>query len=321
LALTLGGRGEDWYPEVELLVQVRTEMFEGFTSDYIDAGTTKIFLRRAGTGAPLLLLHGFPETHAMWHAVAPALVRDFTVVCADLRGYGASGAPPSSEDHSPYAKRAMGEDMIAVMGKLGFDRFAVAGHDRGGRVAYRMALDSPRDISHLGVLDIIPTSEAFGRADSRLTLGYWPWSFMSQPEPMPERLVAADPAAVIDNVIAHWGTEAASFSPELRRLYIEALRQPETIHAICEEFRAAATRDVENDKRDRAQGRKIECPTLVLWGEKGPLDTWYADSGGPLGIWRAWATNLTGRAIGGGHFFPEGNPEETTTALREFFRS
>lgn len=295
-------------------------MFEHFEAATLHGDGSSIFVRRKGEGAPLLLLHGFPETHLMWHAIAPALAQEFSVVCADLRGYGASGKPMSSDDHAPYAKRAMGQDMIAIMEELGFPRFSVAGHDRGGRVAYRMALDFPDRIERLAVLDIVPTSEAFGRADARFALGYWPWLLLAQPAPLPERLIGGDPAALIDNALMHWGTNPSSFPPELKRAYIEALNS-EAVHAICEEFRAAATLDVANDEADRAAGHRIACPTLALWGKGGPLDTWYSASGGPLRIWQDWAQDASGHAIEGGHFFPEQNAEETKSALRAFFRT
>src|SRR5437867_74790 len=172
---------------------VSKSMFDGFAALTIDVGETVIFIRRKGNGPPLLLLHGFPETHLMWHSVAPVLADAFTVVCADLRGYGASGKPASTPDHMPYAKSAMARDMVRLMVRLGFSRFNVAGHDRGGRVAYRMALNHPDKIERLAVLDIIPTGEAFARADMRLALGYWPWSLLAQPEPLPERLIATNP--------------------------------------------------------------------------------------------------------------------------------
>jgi haloacetate dehalogenase len=295
------------------------EVFDGFEPATVDVGETSIFVRRKGNGRPLLLLHGFPETHLMWHAIAPALADEFAVVCADLRGYGGSGKPPSSADHAPYAKRAMALDMVRLMESLGFERFAVVAHDRGGRVAYRIALDHPGSIERLAVMDIIPTSEAFARADDRFALGYWPWSLLAQPEPLPERLISADPNAIVDNALSAWGSETASFPAEVRQVYVDALHDPATAHAICEEYRAAATLDRAEDDADQCDGRRIICPTLVLWGAGGALDEWYEDAGGPLGIWREWATDVRGSTIAGGHFFPETNPRETLAALRAFF--
>jgi haloacetate dehalogenase len=294
-------------------------MFDGFETATVDADETSIFVRRKGNGPPLLLLHGFPETHAMWHAVAPALADSFTVICADLRGYGASGKPPSTSDHAPYSKAAMARDMVQTMQRLGLSRFSVAGHDRGGRVAYRMALDHPDCIARLAVLDIIPTGAVFERADMHLTLGYWPWSLLAQPEPLPERMITASADAVVDNALTAWGSNRKSFPPEVRAAYVVSLRDPATVHAICEEYRAAATLDFAQDMNDRKMNRRITCPTLALWSKDGPLDHWYADAGGPLGIWRDWASDLTGHPIEGGHFFPEHNSRETAIELRAFF--
>jgi haloacetate dehalogenase len=294
-------------------------MFDGFEASTVDADETTIFIRRKGNGPPLLLLHGFPETHAMWHAVAPTLADAFTIICADLRGYGASGKPPSTPDHAPYSKAAMARDMVQMMQRLGFSRFSVAGHDRGGRVAYRMALDHPDCIARLAVLDIIPTGEVFERADMRLTLAYWPWSLLAQPEPLPERMITASADAVVDNALTGWGSDRNSFPADVRAAYVVALRDPATVHAICEEYRAAATLDFAQDINDRKMSRRITCSTLALWGKGGPLDHWYADAGGPLGVWRDWANDVTGHPIEGGHFFPEHNPRETAAQLRAFF--
>ena len=292
---------------------------DGFDVLEIDAGETRIFVRRAGSGPPLLLLHGFPQTHLMWRDIAPMLARNFTVVCADLRGYGRSGCPPSAPDHAPYSKRAMARDMARVMDALGFGRFSVAGHDRGGRVAYRLALDHPQRVQRLAVLDILPTETVWARADARLALGYWPWSLLAQPAPLPERLLAAAPEAVVDNALGGWGSPAGVFGPEVRAAYVDALRDPAHVHAICEEYRAAATLDREHDQADLAAGRRIGCPVLALWGAGGALDTWYAREGGPLALWRAWSDDVQGHAVDAGHFFPEEAPGPTAGALRRFF--
>lgn len=292
-----------------------------FHTSVIETGEAAIFVRSAGAGPPVLLLHGFPETHLMWRSVAPRLAREFTVVCADLRGYGASACPASAPDHAPYAKRAMARDMVTVMERLGFPRFAVAGHDRGGRVAYRMALDHPTRVTRLAVLDVVPTEAAWERADAEFALAYWPWSLLAQPEPLPERLVAGAPEAIVDGALGGWGTPASAFPPDVRDAYVEALRDPARAHTICEEYRAAATLDREHDRVDRADGRRIACPVLALWGAGGPLDTWYADAGGPLGVWRQWCDRVDGRAVRAGHFFPEECPEETADALGRFLAS
>jgi haloacetate dehalogenase len=293
-------------------------VLEGFAASEVQTAETSIFVRRAGAGPPILLLHGFPQTHLMWRAVAPLLARHFTVVCADLRGYGRSGCPPSTPDHAPYAKRAMALDMVAVMEQLGFPRFSLAGHDRGGRVAYRLALDHPDRIERIAVLDILPTADAWERADARFALGFWPWSLLAQPEPLPERLVSGAPEAVVADALDGWGSSPHVFPPEVRAAYVDALRDPARVHAICEEYRAAATIDREHDEADRRRGRRIACPLLALWSGRGALNRWYASAGGPLALWRAWADDVQGHALDAGHFFPEELPDETAEALNRF---
>lgn len=294
-------------------------MLDGFSPAEIEAGEARIFLRSAGSGPAILLLHGFPQTHIMWRSVGPLLARNHTVICADLRGYGRSSCPASAPDHTPYAKRAMARDMVFVMEQLGFRQFSVAGHDRGGRVAYRIALDYPDRIDRLAVLDILPIDMAWDRADARFALGFWPWSLLAQPEPLPERILSAVPDAIIDNALGEWGSRGDVFPPEVRDAYTEVLRDPEHAHAICEEYRAAATIDAAHDRADRENGRRICCPLLVLWSADGPLDTWYAGEGGPLGLWRLWSDDAHGHALTGGHFFPEENPLQTGQALSRFF--
>jgi haloacetate dehalogenase len=294
-------------------------MLDGFETAEVETGETIIFVRWSGSGLPILLLHGFPQIHLMWRGVAPLLARRFTVVCADLRGYGRSGCPTSAPDHAPYAKRAMARDMVAVMERLGFSRFSIAGHDRGGRVAYRLALDHPSRVERLAVLDVLPTGTVWARADARFALAYWPWSLLAQPEPLPERLIGAAPEAVVDDALARWGSPSTVFGPEIRAAYVEALRDPTRVHAICEEYRAAATLDRAHDDADRKSGRRIECPLLALWSGRGALSNWYVDAGGPLELWRAWCDHVEGRALDGGHFFPEEIPTETADALDRFF--
>jgi haloacetate dehalogenase len=293
--------------------------FDGFETAEVQTGETHIFLCRSGTGPPLLLLHGFPQTHLMWRAVAPLLARRFTVICPDLRGYGRSGCPPSRPDHAPYTKRAMAKEMVAVMEQLGFARFFVAGHDRGGRVAYRLALDHPEKVERLAVLDVIPTADAWTRADSRFATAFWPWSLLAQPEPLPERLILGAPEAVIDNALGDWGSPAEAFSKEVRAAYAEALSDPKHVHAICEEYRAASTLDIEHDEADRKAKRRIDCPVLALWSGRGGLNHWYADEGGPLALWRQWANDVRGGALDAGHFFPEEVPVGTADELGRFF--
>ena len=294
-------------------------MFEGFEERRISAATTTLYARIGGTGPPLLLIHGFPETHLMWRHVAPALSDRFTLVCVDLPGQGESSIPGSGGKKHPFSKRAMAHELVEAMRRLGFERFFVAGHDRGGRVAYRIALDHPSVVDRLAVLDVVPIFDAWKGADARLTLAFWPWSLLAQPAPLPERLIGACPEAVIDDAVTQWGTAEACFPADIREAYAQQLRDPRRLHAICEEFRSAATVDRDNDSADLQAGRKIMCPLLLLWDEAGALARWYADAGGPIGIWKGWASDVRGKPMPGGHFFPEANPEATAEALRRFF--
>ena len=298
----------------------RFQTIQGFSADEIETEETTIFVATAGSGPPLLLLHGFPETHLMWRDVAPLLAARFTVVCAELRGYGRSGCPPSDPGHGPYSKRAMARDMLAVMESLGFSRFSVVGHDRGGRVAYRLALDHPDRVDRLAVLDVVPTETSWERADDRFALAYWPWSLLAQPEPLPERILMATAEAIVDDALANWGSSPATFPPGVRDAYVEVLRDPAHAHAICEEYRAAASLDREHDRTDVAHRNRIPVPVLAVWTANGPLAEWYVDPG-PLATWRDWAEDIRGRTIDAGHFFPEEAPEETAEILSEFLRS
>jgi haloacetate dehalogenase len=279
----------------------------------IEVGDNTIFVRRYGSGAPLLMVHGFPRTSLMWRYMAPQLASNHTVVCVDLRGYGRSGVPDSTEDHYPYTKRVMGNELVALMDKLGFAKFDLVGHDRGGRVSYRLTLDHPEKVRRLAVFDVIPISEAWGHADTKFAMTFWPWSLLSQKAPLPEKYLVAAPDAVFDNPFG-----AGSFSPDVKAEYMQTYRDPVRAHAICEEYRAAAGLDIEHDKVDQRESRRITCPMLHLWAAGGPLDTFYEQEGGPLGIWRKWANNVQGQAIKGGHFFPEENPTETTELLKRF---
>lgn len=284
-------------------------MFEGFELEMVDAGGVTVRVRRGGSGPPLLLLHGYPQTHVMWHKIAPMLARDFTVIAPDLRGYGDSGKPPTTPTHEPYSKRAMARDQIALMRHFGHQRFAVAGHDRGGRCAYRLALDHPSSVSRLAVLDVIPTGEAFRRADMAFGLGYWHWFFLAQPSPLPERLIGADPDAYFfPDLHLPWRDGEALAD------YLRCVRDPGTIHAMCEDYRAGASVDFDLDEADRGV-RRIACPLLALWGRQGRLEAWYD----VLAIWRVWADNVWGQSIDCGHYLPEEAPEATCAALRDFF--
>src|SRR5262249_43619549 len=209
-----------------LALQGSVGTMDDFETAAVETGETSIFVRWAGSGSPILLLHGFPQTHLMWRRVAPLLAENFTVVCADLRGYGRSGCPVSTPDHAPYAKRAMAHDMVIVMERLGFRHFSVAGHDRGGRVAHRMAPDHPQRVGGPAVPDVLPTGTVWDRADARFALAYWPWSLLAQPEPLPERILAAVPEAVVDNALGSWGSPATVFPPDVRAAYVDAFRDP-----------------------------------------------------------------------------------------------
>jgi haloacetate dehalogenase len=288
-------------------------MFEGFEEFDLATSTTTIHGRRGGAGPTVLLLHGIPETHLMWHRVAPALAERFTVVATDLRGYGDSGKPPSTDDHGPYSMRELASDQVEVMRTFGHERFAVVGHDRGARCAYRMALDHPDAVERLAVLDIVPTADAFDRTDLEFRAGFWVWQFLAAPEPVPERLIAAAPDVLVQHMLDSWSDDPEAFPPELRAEYVAKFADKDTIHAICEEYRAAGTLDYEHDLADRGT-RKIACPTLALWSGTGGVATW----DDPLAVWRTWCDDVAGAALACGHFLPEEAPEETARRLLEF---
>jgi len=285
--------------------------FEGFQLSQVDVGEASLRVRHGGSGPPVLLLHGYPETHMMWARVAEGLARDFTVVTPDLRGYGGSTKPPSSDDHETSSKRAMARDAVALMAHFGFERFDVAGHDRGGRVAYRLALDHPQAVRRVSILDIIPTGEVWARADRRFALGYWHWPFLALPHPFPETLIGADPEFFFGG---RYGI-LRSFEAGAQADYLAAAQSPSVIHAMCEDYRAGAGYDRLLDEQDKAAGRKIACPVQVLWGGKGALAAWYDT----LAVWREWADDVRGQALDCGHFIPEEKPAETLDLLRGFF--
>jgi len=289
-------------------------MFAGFVQDKMETKGAVINFRRAGSGPPVLLLHGYPETHAMWHRVAPELARRFTVVAADLRGYGDSSKPPSDPEHVAYAKRTMAADMVELMRKLGFPRFAVVGHDRGGRVAYRMALDRPEVVSKLAVLDIVTTHTMWTRMDKALATASYHWLFLMQPDGLPETMIGKDPAYYLRETMRRWARPGFQFAPEAMAEYVRCFSDPACIHAACEDYRAGGTVDFEYDKQDFGT-KKIQCPVLSLWGSGGIAKR----SDDPLSAWRPWADDLRGHAIAGcGHFLPEEAPEETLKGLEAF---
>jgi haloacetate dehalogenase len=281
----------------------------------IKTSDNTVFIRRYGQGPAMLLVHGFPRTSLMWRYVAPRFAKNYTVICVDLRGYGGSGSPASTDDHRPYSKRAMANELVEVMDKLGFSKFTVIGHDRGGRVSARLALDHPERVERLAVFDVIQSSDGWARANAQFALTYWPWVLLAQKAPLPETYLTKAPEAAFGNPFGE-----GSFGPKIRDEYLQTFRDPVRIHAICEEYRAAATIDVGIDDADRKAGRRITCPMLHLWAAGGTLEQLYGPQGS-LAIWRTWADNVQGQSVTGGHFFPEENPDETTDLLNKFFVS
>ena len=290
-------------------------LFPGFTSRRIRTAGAEIHLVVGGSGPPLLMLHGYPQTHAMWHKVAARLAAHFTVVCPDLRGYGDSGKPEGGAGHVNYSKRAMARDQVEAMAALGFERFAVAGHDRGGRVAHRMTLDHPGRVDRLAVLDISPTRIMFAQTDQAFATAYYHWFFLIQPFDLPERLVGSDPDFYMRRKLGGWGSALGHFDPRAYGEYERCFRDPATIHATCEDYRAAASIDLEHDAADE-EGR-IECPLLVLWGEKGVVHRLFK----PIDDWKRVANDVRGRALPTGHYLAEEAPDETVAELLAFFRS
>jgi haloacetate dehalogenase len=294
--------------------------FDAFESRQVDVQGLCMAAKMAGRGTPMLLLHGFPQTHLMWRDVAPRLCERFTTVCFDLPGYGASAAPAPAPDHAPHSKRSMAAQLVAAMDALGFHRFIVVGHDRGARVGYRLALDHPERVLGLAVLDIVPTAEAWRGADAGFALAYWPWSLLAQAAPLPERVLTRCADEVVACAMDQWGSPPEVFSAPVRQAYADALRRPASAQAICEEYRAAASIDRTHDDEDLAAGRRIACATLALWGRGGYLDTACAAAGGPLAVWRRWCSGIVeGEAVEGGHFFPEEDPEGVAARLLRRF--
>ena len=288
-------------------------MFEGFERRDVTTGETTIRARIGGSGPPLLLLHGYPQSHVMWHRVAPALAERCTVVCADLRGYGNSGKPASDATHAAYSKRASARDMVEVMAALGFARFMLAGHDRGGRVGHRLALDHPERLERLAILDIVPTRTIFRATNQKIATDYYHWFFLIQPYDLPEHMIGGDPIYYLHKKFGAWSGGSKAFAPEALAEY-ERCFTPETIHASCEDYRAAASIDLEHDEADL--DRRIACPLHVLWGQHGAMErnfdvaaTWRERAAGPV----------TGRALDCGHYLPEERPEETAEELLAFF--
>ncbi len=293
------------------------DLFPGYRSEWISTSAGRVFARVGGKGPPLLLLHGFPQTHVMWHKVAPQLAERFTVIVADLPGYGWSDMPESDADHTPYTKRAMAKVLVEAMERLGHVHFALAGHDRGARVAYRLAFDHPGRLSKLAVLDILPTYEYWARMDRGFALRIYHWAFLAQPEPLPEKLILGDTDGYFRHTLASWTATRTldAFDEDALAHYLAAGRDPSRIHAMCEDYRAGAYADFEHDRADREAGNKITVPLLALWGNAGVA----ASATTPLDTWTRWATNVSGGGIASGHFLPEENPDATGKALLEFF--
>jgi haloacetate dehalogenase len=289
------------------------DFFPGFATHRVRTTGTEIHCVVGGSGPPVLLLHGYPQTHFIWHRVAPVLAQRYTVVCADLRGYGDSGKPASDDSRAAYSKRAMALDMVELMRSLGHETFRVAGHDRGGRVAHRLCLDHSRAVTQLAVLDISPTRTMYERTDFAFARAYYHWFFLIQPFDLPERLIGADPVYYLHRKLGGWGTGLVHFDADALAEYERCFRDPDTIHASCEDYRAAASIDLEHD----AKAEKVDCPMLVLWGARGVVARLFD----PIADWRAVADDVRGRALPAGHYLPEEVPEETVSELIAFFAS
>lgn len=287
-------------------------MTDELRREFIETDAGPIHVMVAGEGPPLLMLHGYPQTHVMWFKIAPALAERFTIVLPDLRGYGDSAKPPGGPDHAGYSKRAMAEDQVQVMEELGFERFRVVGHDRGARVAHRMALDHPEAVEKLALLDIVPTLTLFETVNQPVATGYYHWFFLIQSGGLPERLIGQDPEFYLRHKLSHWSADGGAFTDQAMAEYLRCFSNPETIRASCEDYRAAASIDLEHDREDG--DHRIACPTLVLWGGKGLMGRQYD----VLTTWRDKADDLRGHAIDCGHFLAEEKPEDTYAALEEF---
>ena len=290
-------------------------MFENFRQEKKRIGSVEINYVIGGNGPPLLLLHGYPQTHVMWHKIAPELAKAYTVVASDLRGYGDSSKPPTDAQHLPYSKRESARDQVELMQSLGFDSFFLAGHDRGGRVGHRLALDHPNVVKKLAVMDIAPTYAMYTTTDKEFATAYYHWFFLIQAHDLPERMIGADPTYFLTQKFGQWGRDNRAFTKEAIAEYLRCFT-PECIHASCEDYRASASIDIEHDQEDLDLGKKIACPLLCLWGEKGFV-------GGKYNVireWKKWADDVKGYGLPCGHYLPEEAPEPTLHALLEFFR-
>lgn len=283
----------------------------GFEEGRHRVGNASYYVAATGAGPPLLLLHGFPETHACWHRVAPALSASHRVVVPDIRGYGGSEAPAGGPRGEGYTKREMAADLVALMDRFGYEHFAVVGHDRGARVAYRLALDHPERVTRIGLLNVVPTIDQFERMGRGPSLGYWPWFLLAQPAPFPERTMLAAADAFLEHVFATWPSDPGAITPENRAAYRESLT-PSTVAAMCADYRASYYLDREHEAADRAAHRRIRCPALFVSGAE---ETQLADA---AAVWRRWAEDLTASRLPGGHFIPEEAPDELVELLLDF---
>ena len=283
--------------------------FEGFELEMIPTGEATIRVRHGGSGSPILLLHCHPRTYVTWHRVASLLANDHVVVCPDLRGYGGSSKPPTTLNHEPYSKRAMARDCLEVMMALGHERFAVAGHDRGRYVAFRLAMNHPQHVTRIAVLDGVPIGEALARCDARFASRWWHWFFLGQSSKPAERVINGDPDAWYGYRPEHMGNEAYED-------YRRAIHDPATVHAMCEDYRAGLGIDRDHDDEDRRSGHRLSCPLLVLWAARDDLPELYRDV---LGVWREWADDVQGRSLDCGHHMAEEAPDELAAQLRTFF--
>jgi haloacetate dehalogenase len=288
---------------------------DGFDTRDLWNGDVRLRVRVGGSGPPLLLLHGHPQTHAMWHRVAPTLAQRHTVVLMDLRGRGDSSRPPSDAAHAPYSKRAMATDAVAVMGALGFERFALCAHDRGARVAHRLALDHPGVLTRLMLLDIAPTLAMYEGTTEAFARAYWHWFFLIQPAPTPERAIEADPAAWVREGMASRWAGLGPFAPEALAEYERCFSIPGSAHAACEDYRASAAIDLEHDRADRAAGHRVTVPLRVLWGAQGVVGRCFD----VLRLWREVATDVSGRALDCGHYIAEERPHELLEEIHNHF--
>jgi haloacetate dehalogenase len=288
-------------------------VFDGFERVRQEIDGVPINAVRGGAGPPVLLLHGFPQTHTMWHRIAPDLARDHTVVAPDLRGYGDSGRPPSGDDHAGYSFRAMAADQVGLMRVLGHEQFAVAAHDRGARVAHRMALDHPAAVTRVALLDILPTLHVYDHVDRALATAYYHWFFLIQPADLPERLISADPVAYLHSLLGGWGSGLDSFDPAALAEYERCFADADARHAMIEDYRAGASIDLEHDRADL--DRRVAVPLLALWGARSVVGRSPTD---PLDVWRERGDDVRGATVDAGHFLAEERPVETLAALREF---